>query len=42
MTTCDPCKEGYYCDQVGLDDLTVLEECDAGYYCLEGSHIPNP
>ena len=42
---CTPCSAGYYCDEYGMTDKTLIVRnklCDAGYYCLGGSLVPNP
>eukprot|EP00347_Sterkiella_histriomuscorum_P016022 403354791 len=43
QVVCKPCLLGHYCDEKGLDGITVLAKtCDPGYYCIEGAIKPSP
>jgi hypothetical protein len=40
QASCSRCTAGYYCDDVGLTDVTA--PCPAGHYCPTGSIEPTP
>ena len=43
QVVCQPCPLGHYCDEKGLDGITVLAKtCDPGYYCIAGAIKPSP
>lgn len=39
MYECQDCPEGYYCDELGIFNVTD-RECPRGHYCPEGTDFP--
>lgn len=40
LTSCQPCPEKYFCDQLGVGALAEAKPCPVGYWCEPGTVIP--